>query len=167
MELISIFYFMSTGIFTVRFARDCILRCVFFLTAINLVLYNQDDNIFTTGDNQISTVMFIAAILLVEPIFFINNMAKAKLFLRMKLATLQQKQMLNLLDSVPDKVLICSQKLDNMPVGVYTNHKMTQFFGSDIVMKQSKKMEGVKRKSVLNKILFKEMTDFSSLIDTG
>ena len=158
------FYFTSVGMFTVRFARDCILRCIFCLAAINLVIYNQNQNTFSPSDNQISSGIFIAALLLVEPIFFINNKAKAKLFLRMKLVTLQQNQMLNLLDSVPDKVLICSQKLDNIPVGVYTNRRMTQFFGSDVVQEQNKKMEGIKRKSVLNKNLFKEVPEFSSLL---
>ena len=71
--------------------------------------------------------------------------------------------MLNLLDSVPDKVLICSQKLDSMPVGVYTNRKMIQFVGSDIVQAQIKNKEGVSRKSLLNKKLFKEFDDFSTI----
>ena len=69
--------------------------------------------------------MFTLAYFLAEFVLYTNNLSKAKLFLRLKLATLQQKQMLNLLDSVPDKVLICSQKLDNSPVEVYSNREMT------------------------------------------
>ena len=101
------------------------------MVAIHLIIYRRDD--IETKDKYLACAITSTIPFLIECVFFINNKAKANLFLRMKLLTLQQKQMLDLLDSVPDKVLICSQKHDNLPVGVYSNRKMTQFFGRDIV----------------------------------
>jgi len=40
---------------------------------------------------------------------------------------------MNLLDTLPDKVLICSKKhLDHTPKGIYNNRELKEFFGKDI-----------------------------------
>lgn len=50
----------------------------------------------------------MAGLLLAETIFYVQSKAQAKLFLASKVTAMQQEQLFNLLDSVPDSVLICS-----------------------------------------------------------
>lgn len=51
--------------------------------------------------------------LVAELCFFVQAKAKTKLFLALKITDFQQKQLFNLLDSVPDKVLIVSRGNEN------------------------------------------------------
>lgn len=48
--------------------------------------------------------------LIVELIFYVQQKGQVKMFLSKINAKQYEKQLLNLLDTVPDKVLICSQK---------------------------------------------------------
>ena len=42
--------------------------------------------------------------------------------------------MINLLDTVPDKVLICSQKVEGQDLRpLYSNRQMRDFYGEDLV----------------------------------
>ena len=66
----------------------------------------------------------------------------------MLVSRLQQTQLYDLLDSVPDKVLICSKKGDERtPDNLYSNREMNRFFGTDIVLNdhRSGRIEGVSR----------------------
>ena len=55
-----------------------------------------------------SIIIGIAYIILVEASIYNNYRQKALLFVQVKLAKDQETQLSNLLDSVPDKVLICT-----------------------------------------------------------
>jgi hypothetical protein len=48
-----------------------------------------------------------------ETIFFVQSNSTAKLYLSLKVTDFQQKQLFNLLDAVPDKVLIVSRGSDH------------------------------------------------------
>ena len=88
------------------------------------------------------------ALSLIEVVLYLNHKAHIKLFLAMKVAEKHQKQMLDLLDSVPDKVLICKEPQEGLnPKCIYSNRKMNDFFGRDLVQAQK---QTVKKKS--NKI---------------
>lgn len=50
-------------------------------------------------------VLFIATI---ELIFYVQMKAQVKLFIASKVITIQEKQLRNMLDTVSDKVLVCS-----------------------------------------------------------
>ena len=55
-------------------------------------------------------------------------------------AAFQQKQLLNLLDTVPDQVLICSQKTEDHALKpVFSNREMREFYGGDPVDKKSQR----------------------------
>ena len=55
-------------------------------------------------------------------IFYVQQKNQVKIYLSKINASSQQKQLLSLLDSVPDKVLICSKKLENKDLSVvYSN----------------------------------------------
>ena len=77
------------------------------------------------------------AVTLIEVVLYLNHKAHIKLFLAMKVTEMHQKQMLNLLDSVPDKVLICKEPQEGLnPKCIYSNRKMNEFFGRDLVQAQ-------------------------------
>ena len=87
-----------------------------------------------------------------ESVAYITQKNKAKLFLTKKVTDLQQVQLFNLLDTVPDRVLICSQNPDRHTVeGLYSNRKMNEFFGSDMALSSGDKTEStsVKRSKSL------------------
>ena len=70
----------------------------------------------------------------IESIIFVTHKAKSNLFLRIKVTALQEDQMQNLLNTVPDKVLICSKASEgSMPISLYSNRQMNNFFGCDVV----------------------------------
>jgi len=73
-------------------------------------------------------------ILGMEGIIYVNHKAKANLFMRIKVIALQEEQLKNLLDTVPDKVLIVSKPSEAIaPRSLYSNRGMNEFFGGDIV----------------------------------
>ena len=56
--------------------------------------------------------------------------------MRMKVLMLQQEQLKNLIDTVPDKVLIFSKTSEaSAPKSLYSNHRMNEFFGCNVVEK--------------------------------
>ena len=55
------------------------------------------------------SISIFLIMLFFEAIFFVNHKDHAKLFLAMKVTEMHQHQLLNLLDSVPDKVLIVKE----------------------------------------------------------
>lgn len=61
--------------------------------------------------------------------------AQVKLFLASKVNKLQEQQLFNMLDAVPDQVMICStDHKDTTEIQpLYNNLQMRQFFGSDVV----------------------------------
>ena len=80
-------------------------------------------------------VLLAAAWIVLEIIFYVQLKAQAKLFLMTKVTDYQQTQLFNLLDSVPDKVLICSRNPEELlPKATYSNRRMIEFFGSNPVL---------------------------------
>ena len=56
--------------------------------------------------------------------------------------------MINLLDTVPDKVLICSQKVEGQDLRpLYSNRQMRDFYGEDLVKSKLSAESADKRKS--------------------
>jgi len=56
-----------------------------------------------------------------------------------KVIKLQEQQLFDMLDSVPDKVLVCSFERHNelKPIPMYNNRQMREFFGGSLVEKPS------------------------------
>ena len=61
-----------------------------------------------------------------------------KLFIAGNVIEVQERQLLNMLDTVPDKVLVCSieSNADIQPKPVYNNRQMRQFFGQSFVKEE-------------------------------
>ena len=78
---------------------------------------------------------------LLETIFYVQQKVQAKMFLSQMNARQQEKQLLNLLDTVPDKVLICSQEdISQEELSpLYSNQQMRQFYGEDLVKSKNKR----------------------------
>ena len=79
--------------------------------------YLEEINLF------VSFFLLTSSILVTESIFYIHHKAAAKLFVSIKVASLQEKQLRNLLDTVPDKVLICSQSREGHTLKSYYNNR--------------------------------------------
>ena len=112
-----------------------VTRMVFF--EMNFILFmlhrtGMGDNVnFLTGflGTQIGAVLF-------ETSLYLNTKQKLQLFVRMKKSEQQEKQLAELLDAVPDCVLICSkdQEAEAKPSqSIYANFKMNDFYGQDVV----------------------------------
>jgi len=96
-----------------------------------------------------------------EIIFFIHHKAEAKLFLSSKVTKLHESQLLNLLDTVPDKVLICTRTREShTPKGIFNNRQLKEFFGEDITQPKIKKRRSDFR-APLNLKIFKPHKDFN------
>ena len=62
------------------------------------------------GEFSASSILiyyFLLSTTIYESFFFVNLRSKAKLFLRSEVTKLQEMQLKNLLNTVPDKVMIC------------------------------------------------------------
>ena len=79
--------------------------------------------------------------LIVETLFFVQEKAQVRLFMASKVIKLQEKQLLDVLDSVPDNVLVCSNEQDKdiRPQPLYNNRQMREFFGGSLVSTRANK----------------------------
>ena len=68
-------------------------------------------------------VFCMILLLICELIFFVQEKAQVKLFVANKVIKLQEQQLLDMLDSVPDKVLVCTNERnkDVVPRPLYNN----------------------------------------------
>ena len=58
----------------------------------------------------------------IESIIYVNHKAKVELFMRVKVTEFQQEQLMDLFDTVPDKVLIFSKTSEaSAPKSLYSN----------------------------------------------
>ena len=89
-----------------------------FWAVMQTYVMNQKD------ENTILTAV-IALVLLdlgVESIIYVNHKAKVELFMRIKVTEFQQEQLMDLFDTVPDKVLIFSKTSEaSAPKSLYSN----------------------------------------------
>ena len=54
-----------------------------------------------------AAILVIVVWIFVEIVFYVHTKAQANLFMTLKMSDLQQKQLLSLMDTVPDMVLLC------------------------------------------------------------
>ena len=119
--------FMSIDYLPHLIARDTIF---IFLGCISTYERNRHE------ENTIAAagVIIVLLILGAESIIYVNHKAKANLFMRMQVISLQQEQLKNLFDTMPDKVLILSKTSEaSAPKSLYSNRQMNDFFGCDVV----------------------------------
>ena len=124
----AVFLYQVYGVFfNFRVYFDMIVRVLSYLFVIGM--YTQLQKKRDEDYNLSMTVAFNFILLSVsESFFFSLYKSKAKLFLKIKVSMLQQDQLFNLLDSVPDKVMICKYQLESLkPKQIYRNNKMSKF----------------------------------------
>ena len=87
-------------------------------------------------------VMGIIVCAVGELIFFVQMKAQVKLFISSQVIEMQETQLLNMLDTVPDKVLVCSveRKNDLKAQPLYNNRQMKEFFGQSLVEEKQKQV---------------------------
>ena len=98
-----------------------------------------------------------------ELLFYVQIKAQVKLFITTQVIVVQERQLLDMLDTVPDKVLVCSiERQDEFQARpLYNNRQMKEFFGQSLVAEQklTKKVSGSakskKKRSGQLKSLFK------------
>ena len=131
MNICFILYFLYIGFMNSGFLFQMLARVtVHQITLVTLQIGRMQN------DSHDNTGIFFSIFILIyaEFVFYLQLKAQAKLFLSMKVTGMQQKQMFNLLDTVPDKVLICSQaKEKSRPEAIYSNRQMNEFFGKNLV----------------------------------
>ena len=129
--LLSIYYIVISSLVNIKFVRDLVVRVLAF-TCVTVIHFTgrEKEEIHSLFSAIAASVFFLA---IMETINYINCKAKAKLFLRMACTKIQERQLFNLLDTVPDKVLICSQRFsDSKPTLIYANRQIKQFYGGKI-----------------------------------
>ena len=110
-----------------------------------------------------------------ELILYVQMKAQVKLFIASQVIEIQERQLLNMLDTVPDKVLVCSieRKNDLKVQPLYNNRQMKEFFGQSLVVQKqkqisppnvlqiglSRKPKGRKRQSAFNRRMFQQRED--------
>ena len=93
----------------------------------------------------------------VEIIFHVQYRAQVILYLMMDSAAFQQRQLHDLLDSVPGKVLICTQaKEDTKTKPIYSNREVKKFFGCDPTIYKE-------RSWTMTEKIFQSKGDFSTI----
>ena len=88
------------------------------------------------GDDSDPTSLILGCfvIFILEVSLRNNIFSKGKLFTENKVNLRQQEQLANLLNSVPDNVLICKKSSANKaPVCVYGNSRINSFFGQSVI----------------------------------
>ena len=109
-------------LFPIDYLTHLVYRHIFiwFCTIMMLVKSKEIGDIYMPI--AMVLVIFLMYIITLESILYVNHRAKAKLFLQMKMISMQEQQISNLLDMVPDKVLICSKaKESSAPRALYSN----------------------------------------------
>ena len=78
-------------------------------------------------------------VLFIEAVIYLQVRAQALLFIKIKYVEMQERQMVSVLNLVPDSVFICAKTADEQdPEGLYANFKMKKFFGRNVISEENK-----------------------------
>jgi len=159
-SLTIIYYLIYTGLLTTRYWTHLLLRLFWYSASTVYIVvfrFNKDGLGFTVGS------YLLLMLVLCEIIFYVQARAQVKLYLASKKIKQQEKQLLDMLDSVPDQVLVCSAEHDKdlEPRPLYNNRWMRDFFGGSLVNEgliikppKSKKKPSVRKLSKFQKRIF-------------
>ena len=95
---------------TTNYSLTLIIRqimCWVFI-GFNLLMWKRDHSV-DASRNVFNILINFVLVILVEVGNYCQVRSKARLFLRVKATAMHERQLSNLLDAVPDKVLICSR----------------------------------------------------------
>lgn len=111
-----------------------LVRFLTFIPVTTVFVFIKDGKGDDVSVSQaITTVLVIG--LLIEISVYNNAKQTALLFARLKVTEKQQKQMADLLDSMPDSVFICTKGSDDKQTcPIYANLQTNVFFGRNILL---------------------------------
>ncbi len=156
-----LYYFLYVGLLTFQFYSHFFIRTFWYITSTIMIDFIR----YQAGKSNIASTIVIVTMLVVtiEIIFFTQMKVQVKLFLSSQMIQVQESQLLNMLDSVPDKVLVCSFDRDEdlKPRPLYNNLQMRQFFGCSLVVNNkaprqssSGRQNKVRRQTTFEKRIF-------------
>ena len=76
------------------------------------ITFFYNDNLFEDKFNQLAIPATLVALIMAEVSLYISYKARAKLYLESQMNKQQQEQLSNLLDTVPDSVVIFSKSTE-------------------------------------------------------
>ena len=138
--MFGVFYFINSHFMSSNFLLTFILRQVLTWTFLCFNVFMQDQ------DHMFEMVMLFGMdfllVILVEGSNYYCIRSKAQLFLRLKVTSMQEKQLSHLMDSMPDRFLISTLAHEaRAPKSIYSNKQMNTFFGCDMVKAHGKEAE--------------------------
>ena len=135
------------------FSTSITQRLIFATIGLTVIIFSRYQLEEIIIEFRITVNVLIISVL--EIISYITYKVKANLFLKIKIAKMQEEKFQNLLNTVPDKVLICTQvREDGFTKSIYSNYQMNKFFGSNIVDRV--KIEGL---NPMRRPIFRPYTD--------
>ncbi len=82
--------------------------------------------------------IYISFVLVNEVHLYISMRREMDLFIEVKLMKRQQNNLTNLLDALPDSVLVCTKSTEETRAKpVFSNVKLNEFFGCDVLNSHS------------------------------
>lgn len=127
MQLISLYYFAAASLFQVHYLYDLPIRLVCFCSVATAVIVQSAEADETNLGAAIGLAFIYVAI--TESILYTNSFNLAQLFLTKKVNKMQQGQLLNLMDTVSDKVMLCQPIQDSRKQSIiHYNGHISNFF---------------------------------------
>ena len=127
-----LYYCLDAGLLSSNFMPKILPR-VFWLYSTMVLVFLEE----VKEDKSIwpKIILLTATVALFEVMFFVHLREQVKLFLQTKVSKLQELQFMNMLESVPNNMLVCSNERDKdfKPKPLYNNRKMREFFGGCLV----------------------------------
>ena len=133
-DVILVYWLFYVGLLTTQFKWHSILRIFILVPAFVTLMALSGVQEFKEAFSYAVFTLVVAAI--GELIFYVQMKAQVKLFIASQVIEMQERQLLNMLDTVPDKVLVCSieRKDDLKAQPLYNNRQMKEFFGQSLVV---------------------------------
>ena len=123
-------YLISAGLLQVSFFEHFIVRSVVLLTSFSYIIYRR----VQIDELKPTTYLLVVAIwVITESMCYVTYRSQAKLFIALRSGVIHQRQLFNLLDTVPDMAFLCHRRPESTCIEpILTNRKMDEFFGGGI-----------------------------------
>ena len=132
-------YFYTTAFMGVSYLPHVLTRLItMILFSVAILVHRRA--LGDVRDSGIASIISFSVLLSQELSLYVNYKAKAKLFIENKVNLKQQEQLANLLNSVPDNVIICTKSSEKqVPIPLYGNARVNNFFGQSVVESHDKR----------------------------
>ena len=140
-----VIYFFTISLMGVSYLPQLITRCVL-IFGFTVGIMTHRNRMGDVSQSAANSFFALGIILSQELALYINFKARAKLFIQNQMSQKQQEQLGELLNSVPDSVMICTKGDESRaPRPVYGNSHINRFFGHSVVKSAVYDASGKKR----------------------